>query len=93
MLILRRTANYSLCAVHLSILAFWLAAWEQLFTKTGFIIWGGSAILGVLFFILWRRQHEKILDKSDWILGISTVFIIVLALVSVLIEYTVSSMP
>lgn len=93
MLILRRTANYMVCAIHLGILAFWLAAWEQLFTNTGFIIWGGSAILGVSFFILWRRQRENLLDKSDWILGISTVLIIVLALVSVLVEYTVTSMP
>lgn len=93
MLILRRTANYTICAIHLGILAFWLSAWEQLFTKTGLIIWGGSALLGVLFFILWRRQRDNMLDSSDRILGISTVFIIALALVSLVIEYAASSMP
>lgn len=93
MLILRRTANYSLCAVHLGILAFWLAAWELLFTKTGLVIWGISALLGTVFFILRRRQRENISDSSDWILGISTIFMILLALVSMLIDYTVSSMP
>ncbi|PAF40273.1 hypothetical protein CHH69_03950 [Terribacillus saccharophilus] len=93
MLILKRTANYSLCAVHLGVLAFWLAAWELLFTKTGLIIWGISALLGAFFFILRRRRRENMPDSSDWILSISTVFIIVLALVSVLIEYAISSMP
>lgn len=93
MLNLKRTANYSLCAIHLGILAFWLAAWELLFTKVGLMIWGSSALLGALFFILQRRQRENVLDISDWILGISTVFMIVLALISLLIEYAVSSMP
>lgn len=93
MLILRRTANYSLCAVHLGILAFWLAAWELLFTKTGLIIWGISALLGAVFFILRRRQRQNMTDSSDRILGLSSIFMILLALVSVLIEYAVSSMP
>ncbi|PAD34830.1 hypothetical protein [Terribacillus saccharophilus] len=93
MLTLRRTANYTVCAIHLGILTFWLAAWEQLFTMTGLVIWGGSALLGALFFMIRRRQSENMLDSSDRILAISTVFIVVLALVSVLIEYTVASMP
>ncbi|MFP7477154.1 hypothetical protein [Terribacillus saccharophilus] len=93
MLILRRTANYSLCIVHLGILAFWLAAWELLFTKAGLIIWGISTLLGAILFIIWKRQGDNRLDSSGWILAISTVLTVVLALVSVVIEYAVSSMP
>ncbi|SDC46170.1 hypothetical protein SAMN05421663_102488 [Terribacillus halophilus] len=89
----RRTINFTICSIHLGIFIIWLIAWEQLFTKTGYIIWGSSVLLGAAIFILRLRQSGKSIGNSDRLLGLATILSILLAVISVFIGYTVASMP
>ncbi|SNZ02402.1 hypothetical protein SAMN05421503_0100 [Terribacillus aidingensis] len=91
MMVTRQFTNFTVCTVHLVILVFWLAAWEKLFNTPGLIIWGAAALLGAGLFFLWERRDK--MDISGRLLALSTSMLIALAVLSVLIEITVSSMP
>jgi hypothetical protein len=90
-MVIRQLTNFAVCTVHIGILVFWLAAWEKLFTTFGLIIWGAAALLGAVLFFLWKRKDK--IDNSDRLLALSTSMLLALALLSVLIDITVSSMP
>ncbi|MFS0559192.1 hypothetical protein AB1K91_00475 [Terribacillus sp. 179-K 1B1 HS] len=90
---LRKAINFTICAIQLGIFIIWLIAWEQLSTKTGCTIWGSSVALGAAIFILRLRQSGNSIGNSDRLLGLATILSILLAVVSVLIDYTVASMP
>jgi hypothetical protein len=88
---IRQLTNFTVCTVHLCILVFWLAAWEILFTAFGLIIWGAAALLGAGLFFLWKCRDK--IDNSVRLLALSTSILILLALLTVLIAITDSSMP
>ncbi|QXE01657.1 LPXTG cell wall anchor domain-containing protein [Terribacillus sp. DMT04] len=90
-MVIRKLTNLTVCTIHLGILVFWLAAWEKLFTTFGLIIWGAAALLGAGLFLLWKRRER--IDNSDRLVALSTSILILLALLSALIEISVSSMP
>ncbi|MFD0769487.1 hypothetical protein ACFQZ1_11690 [Bacillus sp. CGMCC 1.60114] len=82
-----------LLITQLSILYFWIVDWQKIVTQTGLIIWGSSILVGILLYLLYRKSKEKVLSITRKVIFVCTSVTILLAVLSLLIEITVSSMP
>jgi hypothetical protein len=83
----------ALLITQLSILYVWIVDWKKVMTQTGLIIWGSSILVGVLLYLIYRKSNEKVLSINRKVIFICTSVTILLAVLSLLIEATVSSMP
>ncbi|WP_028401297.1 hypothetical protein [Ectobacillus panaciterrae] len=82
-----------LLITQLSILYFWIVDWQKVVTQTGLIIWGSSILVGILLYLIYRKSNEKVLSINRKVVFVCTSATILLAVLSLLIEVTVSSMP
>ncbi|RHW39115.1 hypothetical protein D1B31_14260 [Neobacillus notoginsengisoli] len=84
-----------LVVVHLAILYFWIFDWEKLMTKVGLISWGGSILLGVIIYLLYRKLviTEKRIVVSKIIVLATTLMTVLLGVFTLIIEFITRSMP
>lgn len=84
-----------LVTIHFAILYFWMFDWQKLATKTGFISWFASILLG--FFVYFAFQTFSRCDKAAVvirnILLCSTLLTIFLACIAFIIEAITKAMP
>ncbi|GAA4714306.1 hypothetical protein [Brevibacillus fulvus] len=85
------TANL-LIVIHLIILYYWIFSWEQLTTVPGLIIWLGS-IAGGFVCHRFGKQTGKLPAGRLQLVKVTTLLTSILALLSLLIEFAVRSMP
>lgn len=83
---LLRTFTFITALVHLIILYFWIFDWTKLVTNVGLSVWGGSILLGAMFYYIGR-------GKSKRIILLTTLLTIFLAAMALFIEMITSSMP
>jgi hypothetical protein len=86
------TLTILLVVAHFIILYFWIFDWRKLVTTISLVSWIGSAILGILFYIVYCR----ILDVKGRIVGIllgSALMTVILVVPALAIESITSSMP
>jgi hypothetical protein len=90
------TLTILLVVVHFIILYFWIFDWRKLVTTISLVSWIGSAILGILFYIVYCR----ILDVKGRIVAIyqrillgSALMTVILVVPALAIESITSSMP
>ncbi|KZN97013.1 hypothetical protein AZI98_05465 [Aeribacillus pallidus] len=84
-----------LVTIHFAILYFWMFDWQKLATKTGFISWFASILLGI--FVYFTFQTFSRCDKAAVvirnILLCSTLLTIFLACIAFIIEAITKAMP
>lgn len=84
-----------LVTIHFTILYFWMFDWQKLATKTGFISWFASILLGI--FVYFAFQTFSRCDKAAVvirnILLCSTLLTIFLACIAFIIEAITKAMP
>lgn len=84
-----------LVTIHFAILYFWMFDWQKLATKTGFISWFASILLGI--FVYFAFQTFSRCDKAAVvirnILLYSTLLTIFLACIAFIIEAITKAMP
>lgn len=77
----------------LSILYFWIVDWQRVVTQTGLIIWASSILVGILLYLMYRKSNRRFLSITRRIVFVCTSATILLAMLTLLIKITVSSMP
>ncbi|MCI0768226.1 MULTISPECIES: hypothetical protein [Bacillus] len=82
-----------LLIIQLGILYFWIVDWQKIVTQTGLIIWGSSILVGIWLYLIHRKSNEKILSINRKVIFVSTSMTVLLAILSLLIESIVRSMP
>jgi peptidoglycan biosynthesis protein MviN/MurJ (putative lipid II flippase) len=88
--------TFPLIVVHFMILYFWIFDWQKLATELGLTSWISSMVLGVFFYLLYRR-NGKLKSKTFSIfrkmLFSSTLMTVILSLLAIAIEAIINSMP
>lgn len=84
-----------LVTIHFAILYFWMFDWQKLATKTGFISWFASILLGIFvyFAFLTFSRCDKAAVVIRNILLCSTLLTIFLACIAFIIEAITKAMP
>ncbi|NUK31321.1 hypothetical protein HT574_14820 [Parageobacillus sp. VR-IP] len=86
--------TFSIIAVHLIIMYFWIFDWEKLITPIGLAGWGGSIIAGFMAYAFYAaKERRKYIQLQRHILIGSTVITVCLAVLALIIEWITSSMP
>jgi hypothetical protein len=93
--IMKSLITFSIIAVHLIIMYFWIFDWEKLITPIGLAGWGGSIIAGFMAYAFYaaKENGKKSIKLQRHILIGSTVMTVCLAVLALIIELITSSMP
>jgi hypothetical protein len=90
----KKKLEFSIIAVHLIMMYFWIFDWEKLITPIGLAGWGGSIIVGFMVYSFYAaRERKKSIKLQRHILIGSTMMTVCLAVLALIIEWITSSMP